>query len=445
VAGSLPYALAAAGARVRVFMPLYKGIQPQKLYPGFGHSRKGKVEFIFVRADGYFLRDGLYGGPFGDFPDNMERYAYFCRRVPEILKEQGWQTDIIHANDWQTALLSVYLKAWYAQDHFFKDTAAVLTIHNIAYQGIFEKEKYPALGLSWRHFNMHEMEFYNHINLLKGGIAASDAVNTVSPTYAKEIQVSDYGWQLDPVLRANRLKLWGILNGVDYKVWAPRRDRFIHKKYSADDLAAKAANKAALQKECGLKPDGKAFLLGMVSRLVDDKGLDILSEAMAYLLKRYQMVVLGSGDSHNHKMLHYFKQKYPRALSAHIKFDEALAHRIYAASDAFLIPSLTEPCGLSQLIAYKYGAAPITHLTGGLSDTVTDVSRGGSGFVFSQYASENLIDTVDRAYRFYCDKKNWSGLGRAMMAYDFSWKRAASRYMEMYNSVKRPKTTDQRL
>jgi starch synthase len=282
---------------------------------------------------------------------------------------------------------------------------------------------------------MHCLEFYGKINLLKGGIVFSDMVNTVSPTYAKQIQTPDYGCGLDGVLREKRENLCGILNAIDYKIWNPKIDTYIYKNYSSQSVEDKYANKRKFQKEMGLNISKNVLLLGMVSRLAEQKGIDILSSALDYLLKKYQVVILGVGDEKYHKILKKKVAKFKKSFSLNLKFDEALAHRIYASCDCFLMPSRFEPCGLSQMISYKYATVPIVHHTGGLVDTVIDVTQGGGGFVFYNYTHKDLISAVERAEDVYRNKEDWIKLIKKITRYNFSWENTASRYIDMYKRV----------
>ncbi len=303
VTGALPLALAELGHEVKVFMPLYKKIQPQKMFDGFGVTKEGNVEFYFIKNDDYFLRDALYGTPQGDYPDNLERFSFYSKKVLELLKQLKFKPDVVHCNDWQASLVNIYLKTTHSKDEFFSKTKTVLTIHNLAYQGLFGQDKYPVIGLPWDYFNMHCLEFYGKINLLKGGIVFSDIVNTVSPTYAKQIQTPDYGCGLDGVLREKRDKLLGILNAIDYNVWNPQKDKLIYAKYSPKNLEDKYVNKTMFQKELGLQVNKNTLMLGMVSRLAEQKGIDILSDSLDYILKKHQVVILGLGDEKYHKIL----------------------------------------------------------------------------------------------------------------------------------------------
>ncbi len=435
VSGALPLALAKAGCKVKIFMPWYKKIKPEKEGDGYGLLSLGKdIEAVFIKNDEYYLRDNLYGTSAGDYPDNLERFSFYCRKSLELLKKMKFSPDIAHANDWQAALINIYLKILYKNDTFYKRTKTVLTIHNLAYQGLFEKEKFPLLGISPDYFSQEYLEFYGKINLLKGGIVFSDMVNTVSPTYARQIQTHEYGCGLDGVLRGKGKHLCGIINAIDYNVWSPAKDKLIYNTYSDSSLEDKYANKKQFQKEMGLKVSKKTFLLGMVSRLAEQKGVDILSQALDRLLKKYQVVILGTGDEHYHKLLTRKAKKYKDSFSLNLKFDEGLAHRIYAASDAFLMPSRFEPCGLSQMISYKYATVPIVQHTGGLVDSVTDYEDKGGGFVFSSYSAKALEETIDRAAAVYSDRDAWTALMHKISKYSFSWTKTAKEYIRMYET-----------
>lgn len=435
VTGALPFALAKKGCEVKVFMPLYKKVKPAKTLAEYGYSKVDGVEFYFIKHDDYFFRDGLYGTPQGDYPDNAERFSFFSKKIFDVLKKINFSPDVIHSNDWQSALVNVYLKTIYSTNPFFKKTRCAFTIHNLAYQGLFEKDKYPALGLPWDYFTMKYFEYYGKVNLLKAGIVFSDMVNTVSPTYAKQIQTPDYGCGLDGVLREKRERLIGILNAIDYNVWNPKTDGLIYEKYSASNLANKAVNKKTFQRALGLKVNPDTFLLGMVSRLAEQKGVDILSQAMDYILKKYQVVILGVGDEKYQELLKKKAAKFSKAFSLQLAFDEAVAHRIYAACDGFLMPSRFEPCGLSQMISYKYATVPIVHSTGGLVDTVVDVDQKGGGFVFTNYSTDALISCIDRAAHLHQKKAPWDALLKKVAKYNFSWEATAGKYIDMYKKA----------
>ena len=437
VAGALPLALGKLGVEVKVFMPLYKGITPQSCNNNFGASSLAEnVEVIFIKNDPYYLRDHLYNTPQGDYPDNLERFSFFCRKSLEALKELDFKPDIIHCNDWQSALLPSYLKERKASDGFFKNARSLLTIHNLAFQGHFAFDKFKDLGLSAE--VKEDLAIYGKLNFLKGGIITADRVNTVSPSYAQEVQTKEFGCGLDHVLRTYSHKMSGILNAIDYAVWDPAKDTSLPFPYSADSLNKKQGNKVAFQKELGLRTDPKAFLLGMVSRLTDQKGVDILSQVLPKILKRHQVVILGTGDPQYHVILQGLAEKYPQNLSLHIAFDETLAHKIYACSDVFLLPSRFEPCGLSQMISFKYATLPLVHATGGLKDTVVDYFRdkkNGCGFSFSVYSGRALLDTVAKAHSLFVKTRDWEVLQRRVAGLNFSWERAAREYLKLYEQM----------
>ncbi len=433
VSGALPLALAALGHDVKVFMPWYKGIEPQKHYDDFGVSNHQGIDVVFIKNDYFFKRNHLYTSSQGDYPDNLERFSYFCRTFFNVLKKINFAPDIIHNNDWQTALIAVYLKVLYKNDDFFQKTKTILTIHNLIFQGIFSKDHFESLCISWDYFHMHYLEFYGKINLLKGGIIFSDIVTTVSPTYAGQIQTPEFGCGLEGVLK-EKDGVFGILNGIDVDVWNPKKDDFIYKKYSTS-LKIKKENKVKLQKEMNLDQDENTILFGMVSRLTEQKGLDILSDVLDFILKDSQLIILGYGEPRYHKILEEKQKKYKDNFSLHIDFDESLAHKIYAGSDVFLLPSRFEPCGLSQMISFRYGAIPLVNLTGGLVDTVSDVSRSGSGFTFDQYSGDELTKAVKKAKKFYKNKKDWNAVVCSNFKKDFSWRRAAVQYGDLYNRL----------
>ncbi|MCM8823164.1 MAG: glycogen synthase [Candidatus Omnitrophica bacterium] len=433
VSGALPWALADEGCEVKVFMPLYKNINPQILDQSFGISKVGNVEVIFVRNDNYFLRDALYGTPKGDYPDNLERFAFFNNQVIEIMRKINFNPNIVHCNDWQTAPLIIFLRTKYKD--VFKSAKLVLTIHNLAYQGIFPQDKFSILGISGEYFSIQYLEFYGKINLLKGGIVFADMVNTVSPTYAKQIQTQEFGCGLEGVLREKKDRLIGILNAIDYSVWDPYKDKFIYKNYSPRNLEDKYINKNRFQKEFGLAEKKNTLLLGMVSRLAEQKGIDILSKGLEKILKKHQVVILGLGEEKYHKILQDIEKRNKKSFVLFLKFDEELAHKIYASCDCFLLPSRFEPCGLSQMISYRYATVPIVHHTGGLADTVVDYSDKGGGFVFKNYSEIDLINTIERAKEVFERKEEWLKLLKKITKYNFSWQRTAKEYMNMYRLI----------
>jgi len=437
VTGALPLALEDLGQQVIIFMPKYQTVSSgkwplKKEKDGLFSTSLGKnIKVYFIEHDGYFNRPGLYGEKTGDYPDNLERFAFFNKKTLDFLKEIDFKPDIIHIHDWQASLIPVYLKTVYSDNPFYKDIKSLLTIHNIGYQGLFSKDEFYKLGLDWSLFNINGLEFYNQINLLKGGIIFSDAINTVSPTYSKEIQTKEFGFGLEGVLNQKKDSLYGILNGIDYSVWNPETDQFIFKNYSAQQLDKRYENKAALQKFCNL-PVKDVLLIGMVSRLAEQKGWDILGEAIDQICEYdLQLVILGTGDLKYHILLEEIQKKYPQRCAVYLKFDEVLAHRIYASSDVFLMPSRYEPCGLGQMISLKYGAVPLVFKTGGLADTISSKN----GFVFDVYKKEELINKIKEALNLYRNKNRWISLVKRTFTYNFSWQESAKEYIRLYQKL----------
>jgi starch synthase len=435
VAGSLPIYLKKAKVDIRVCMPKYSSIKIKA-----SKTKMGKdIPVYFIKNDKYFDRPYLYGTAAGDYPDNLERFSYFCKATLELLKKEGFRPDVIHCNDWQTALIPVYLKTRYKDDPFYSGIKTVFTIHNMAYQGIFAKEQYPTIGIGWEHFNIEGLEFYGMINLMKGALIFSDFITTVSPTYSAEIQTSEFGCKLEGVLAKRRDSLTGILNGIDYQEWNPQKDKELFRRYSPGLAADKVYNKVGLQKECGLPVKPDMPLLGAVGRLAHQKGFDILAEKIGQICSMdLQFVLLGTGDEVYHEVMQDIAKKYPKKTSINIRFDAILAKRIYAGSDFFLMPSRYEPCGLGQLIALRYGTIPIVRKTGGLADTIFEfdpATKEGNGFVFEEYSSQELLNAVKRALEVYKNRKLWLGLVKKAMEYDFSWDSSADKYVKLYKKI----------
>lgn len=397
-----------------------------------GKTPKGATAY-FIENDKFYDRDDLYGTPEGDFPDNASRFIFFARGVLEALKILELKVDIIHCNDWQTGLIPVYIKTIYRED--FPKTATLMTIHNLGYQGIFLAPNMPLTGLGWEMFNMEALEFYGKINFLKGGIVFADVLNTVSKNYAKEILTEEYGFGLDGVLRKRSEDLYGILNGIDYDEWNPEKDKFIPARYSRRALSGKATCKKSLQKACGLSQE-RSPLIGMVTRFSTQKGLDIVADAMGGIISLgAQVVILGKGDEPLHKIFLGLQKRYPGQLSVTIGFDNTLAHRIYAGSDIFLMPSRYEPCGLGQLIAMRYGTIPVGRRVGGLADTITPYapSKGaGTGFLFDVHSKDELLKAVKKTIELFNDKRHWLKIRRNAMSENFSWRQSAEGYISLY-------------
>ena len=460
VAGALPKALAEEGVDIRAVMPLYgsidrktfaikpvKGLEKLEiemdgqLETASVHTATipgSEVQVYFVANGRYFDRKGVYNDPdTGEgYPDNPNRFIYFQKAVVAMLDRLGWRPDVVHCNDYQTGLIPFYLQRG------LERTATLFSIHNLAYQGVQPADIIPTAEIPPHHFYpMSPFEFYGQVNMMKIGIAFSDLINTVSPTYAREIQKDrEFGCGLEGVLRSRASDLSGIVNGIDYSVWNPEIDELIPHNYSADDLEGKARNKKELLKRNSLpepKADKRVPLIGIISRLADQKGFDILEEALEKIMQLdVQIVVLGTGQHKYHEMFEAAAKRHPDKLAVNLAFDNALAHLIEAGSDMFLMPSRYEPCGLNQLYSLRYGTIPVVRATGGLADTIADFkpeSGKGTGFVFKQYSAEALLEAIKRAVAQFGDAEAWSGLVANAMAADFSWSASAKHYIDLYD------------
>jgi starch synthase len=398
------------------------------------------LPFYFVERDEFYERSQLYGTPRGDYFDNLERFAFFSGAVLPFCRALDFHPDLIHCHDWQSALVPVYLRHRWGGEDILVGTKTVLTIHNLAYQGLFPRDQYPWLGLDWSFFSIDGLEYYGQINLLKGGIISADAVTTVSPRYSVEIQTPEFGYGLDGVLRTRAAQLHGILNGVDYQDWNPGTDSLIPAPFSRQDLQGKAADKAALMAAFDLSPDlADAPLLAMISRLADQKGLDLLEQVLPRLMKhKLTLVILGTGDEKYQRWLEAEAPKYQGKLGVKVAFNNQLAHLIEAGADMFLMPSRYEPCGLNQIYSMKYGTIPVVRATGGLADTVTPVGHAaepGTGFVFTDYTPEAFLKAIYTAMEAYADQDQWRQIMDHAMTQDFSWKVSARKYLELYKSL----------
>lgn len=475
VCGYLPLALARRGHPVAVVMPLYRGVRLGKIpiHPTehilavpLGRTilpaRLWRSElpdsdvpvFLIENAD-FFERDdpakglGIYqrttpDGRKADYPDNCARFIFFSRAVMEAAPYVGFPPDILHANDWQTGLIPVFLRELYRHRPDFRRMRTLFTIHNIAYQGAFPHELFHLTGLDFRLYNPHQLEFYGQFNFLKGGIVFADWVNTVSPTYANEIRTPAFGCGLDGVLTVRRDRLSGIVNGVDYASWDPATDPYIARTYTPETVReGKAACKADVQRYFGLPEEPNVPLVGMVARLVEQKGIDLVVKAADDMLQLpVQLVILGEGDPAYHARLYAIRERYPRQVGLYIGFDEGLAHKIEAGSDLYLMPSLFEPSGLNQLYSLRYGTPPIVRTTGGLADTIADtteetlVSGEPTGFRFQAYTPQALAATVRWAVHLYHDRpETFLRVMRNGMKADWSWDRAAASYQKIYQRL----------
>ena len=456
VMGALPPALAYLGHNVTVYVPRYRSTKlenPRKVISSItvpfddryrfcsvldGGVRSG-VQFYFIDYSPFFDREALYGTPLGDYHDNAERFALFCRAVLEAGKILG-SPDLFHCHDWQTALIPILIKTLYKEDPAFAQTPCVFTIHNLGYQGLFPPEVLPLLMLPWDLFTMAKLEFYGKVNFLKGAIEAADFITTVSRKYAQEIQTAEYGFGLEGVLRARAATLTGILNGVDYTEWNPATDKMIVANYSADDLSGKAKCKRDLLNEFGLAHDTQLPVIGIVSRFAAQKGFDLIqyvADRMAQ--EELILIALGTGDREYEDMFRRLHKQYPQKFAVKIEFNNRLAHKIEAGADMFLMPSKYEPAGLNQLYSLKYGTVPIVRATGGLDDTIEqyDPATGkGTGFKFKEYSGEALLDTVKAAVLAYRDTRRWEKLMHNGMVQDYSWTAAAKEYVKVYERVK---------
>ena len=454
VAGALPCALKECGVKVACVTPLYrlaaehrKSIRDtgKTVTVGEESSRREfrihetsfrNVPVYFLDSKDLFDRRGLYGENGTDYPDNGLRFALFARACLDLGGAVGFEPTIFHLHDWQTALLAVYLKR-----NPSGEARSVLTIHNLAYQGLFPPEILPRIGLDYDYFHWQRLEFYGKVNFLKGGLVYADAITTVSPTYAREIRTAEFGCGLEGVLTERQDRLTGILNGIDEEEWNPETDPHIPARYSKKDIRGKRSCRSALFAEAGLAPTRKP-LFGIITRLAEQKGLDILLPVMETLLgEGFPFVVLGTGDPAYEKALTRLKETYPERLGLFLTFNTPLAHRIEAGSNMFLMPSRFEPCGLNQFYSMRYGTIPIVRATGGLADSVHPYSPEGlaqgrsTGFVFHSYDPDSLLRTVREAVALFADKKKWRRLIRNAMGRDFSWRKSAESYLELYRKL----------
>lgn len=450
VAGSLPKELTSLGTDVRVILPKYGTISDEfkqemtkikefsvdvgwrNQYCGIEELNLHGVTYYFVDNEYYFKRNRLYG-----FFDDGERFAYFNRAVLEALAELDFYPDVLHCHDWHTAMIPYLLRVKYYKRKDYGPIRTVFTIHNLQFQGIFPKEvSKDLLGLDYEYFHPGHIEFYGDINFMKAGLVAADKITTVSPTYKQEIQTAAFGERLEGVLQERDEDLIGILNGIDDDFYNPANDSYIFQTYTSQTPEKKAINKREIQKLFGLKQSSNTPLMVMISRLTKQKGLDLVRHVLREILQEdLQVIILGTGD---HQFEEYFRQAariYPEKLKVHTGFDEALAHKLYAAADLFLMPSLFEPCGLGQLIAMKYGAIPIVRETGGLNDTVkawNEETMSGNGFSFKNFNAHDMFYTIRRAIHFYHDKDTWAEIVKNAMEMDYSWVQSAFSYNQLY-------------
>lgn len=466
VSYSLPREIKKQGHDIRLALPFYNAIKEEhphsfeylktsyiyfgynyysgSIYTGFVPSTQ--LPIYLIDSQQFFNRRGIYNENGIDYPDNCLRFAFFCMQSLQMLKLINFKPDIVHCHDWHAALAIIYLKSVLREEDFFKDIKTLFTIHNISYQGIFSPDKLPEIGLSEDVFTQDLLEFWNNINLMKGAINTADAVNTVSPTYCKEIQTEEFGFGLEGVIQQNKNKFYGILNGVDYSIWSPQNDQYIYTPYNAAKLEGKTHNKISLQKELGLPEDKKTPLFGMVTRIIEQKGFSLLIPILEPLLskEKVQIVILGDGDEGYMQDLTSIQKKFPDKFAFIRGYNNRLSHCIEAGSDIYLMPSEFEPSGLNQMYSLKYGTLPIVRKVGGLNDTIVNYcsstvkNQTANGFVLPEYTEEALLKTIKKVLALYKNKTNtWKQLVRNAMKYDYSWEKSAGEYVRLYEDILR--------
>jgi starch synthase len=465
VCGSLPTELARLGHKPVIILPAFRQalasgrpLEPTGIKFDVPMGRKivsgtylrstlpgERVPVYLVQHDAYFDRPELYWADGRDYKDNCERFVFFCRAALEAIKLLDLRTELVHCHDWPTGLIPAYLKTELCGIPPYDSLASLYTIHNIAYQGNFWHWDMELTGIDWKYFNWRQMEFYGNLSFMKTGLSFADTLSTVSPRYAQEIQTSPLGCGMEGILQYRRNDLFGILNGVDYSIWNPETDRFLGgNHYSVDTFVeGKRACKAALQQEVGLPPVADQPLVAMIGRLSDQKGFDLVSNVISQWApnSNVQWVLLGNGEPRYHQLLSDLAARHPGKVAARLGFSDELAHRIEAGADIFLMPSRYEPSGLNQLYSLKYGTVPVVHATGGLADTITNLTdqtlaaRRANGFSFDQYTAAALSDTLERACQTYFNTAVWHQLIRTGMRQDWSWARSAEQYGRLYQNT----------
>ncbi|MBI5637355.1 MAG: glycogen synthase GlgA [Nitrospinae bacterium] len=456
VAGALPRALAEAGCTVAVLLPLYGGIDKSKLQktaatitvmisgrPYIGTLYKKEVSpgvtFWFLhQPELYFSRPNIYGDQNGDYPDNDARFIFFNRALSEFPAAAGFRAEVVHVNDWHLGLAPLYLKLL-PEGHPLRGVPSVFSIHNLAYQGLFPRESYPLTGLPEEYFSADGVEAWGKINFMKAGILFASAVTAVSPTYAKEILGKELGFGLEKALNQRKKSLTGILNGIDTETWNPAADKHLPASYSAKKMAGKAKCRAALLEKFGLPDAPGRAVIGIVSRMVEQKGFDLITAAEKDMMKLgITLIVLGAGQPKYEDNLRALAGKYPDRVGLMIGYDEDMAHLIEAGSDIFLMPSHFEPCGLNQMYSLRYGTVPVARATGGLADTVVNwqpAKKKGNGFSFKPATPQALLGAVKKAVKTFAGKKEWDRIVQNGMAEDHSWRTSAEQYLALYRTL----------
>jgi starch synthase len=455
VCASLPKALVQEGQEVVRFIPLYQDIDREKfdlkktdteLHIPLGNSwfygtvwyqeTEGVITY-FIHSSAFFERPGIYGVPGHGYSDNFERFLFFQKAVVKLIDQWKMKPDIVHCNDWQAGLVPMLLKYGIDGSNRNGQEKTLMTIHNLAHQGWAPAEKFYMTQLPDSCYTMHTLEFYGEINTLKGGLVGATAINAVSPTYAEEVKTAKFGCKLNGVLFHRKRDLYGILNGIDYTRWNPEIDTHIAANYSADDLSGKAVCKAALQKQCGFKIDPDVPMLGVITRLVPQKGIDLLVGAIEKIVESgAQLVLVGTGDTHFETACASWAERWPEQVCCWLEFSNTKAHCIEAGADIFLMPSEFEPCGQNQLYSMRYGTIPVVRAVGGLEDSVIDYAeKGGTGFKFADYTPEAFFQCLERALTVYRDSKRWKPLMRRAMKKDFSVKHMANDYIALYQKL----------
>ncbi|MCY3021755.1 MAG: glycogen/starch synthase [Planctomycetota bacterium] len=472
VARALPAELAALGHRVTVYTPYYRSAKkadpkaralakgaapvggesvPWTLYAASqtphdaaapepdASQPRGSLQVYFIGCDAFFDRDGLYGSAQGEYPDSCSRFVFFCQACLAAAQARDEPFDLWHCHDWQTALIPVYLKTTFANVPRSRRAATVFTIHNLAYRGLFWHWDWPLLNLPWQHFNWREMEFHGKMSLLKGALVHADVLTTVSPTYAREIQTAEFGYGLEGLLAERKDKLCGIVHGIDTRIWNPRTDALLPATYSPESPGGKRTCKQVLRSRFDLAQNESA-VVGMIGRIVDRKGFDLVAQSVEHMLQRnLQLVVLGTGQEEFQQLLQRLQAANPKRVATAFAFDNALAHLIAAGSDILLMPSRHEPCGEGHLQAMAYGTPPLVRRAGGPADTVTDVTPEtladgtATGFQFQEYTADAMLACLDRALAVFCNQPDtWKRIQLDGMLQDWSWRRRAISYAEVY-------------